>query len=101
MKHIKKPKAAWWVAFMDIQSISKRSPLIYEPRQEIHDKQVPKYFFCGFLEWLYIKNTLRNSLETDQMLTTNLAMKFEGKKLKNTQNFKDDLASAKNDPWMT
>ena len=36
-----KPKAPWWVAFMDIQNISNHSPFIYKPTQEIHDKQVP------------------------------------------------------------
>ena len=48
---------------MDIQNISSRSPFIYKPTQEIHDKQEPKYhfnndyyykirtnFFYGFLD---------------------------------------------------
>ena len=71
---------------MDIQDIANHSAFIYKPPQEIHDKQISKYgfnndcqkigtnFFFGFLDWLYIKNTLGNSLETDQMLTINLAM---------------------------
>ena len=33
------------VAFMDIKIISNHSPFIYKPTQEIHDKQVPKYYF--------------------------------------------------------
>ena len=40
-----KAQSFWWVAFMDIQSISNHSPFIYEPTQEIHEKQVPKYDF--------------------------------------------------------
>ena len=44
VKHIK-PKGYWWMAFMDIQSISNQSPFIYKPTQEIHDKQVTNYDF--------------------------------------------------------
>ena len=39
VKHLK-AKASWWVAFVDIQSISNHSPFIYKPTQKIHDKQV-------------------------------------------------------------
>ena len=42
---MQKPKASWWAAFMDTQSISNHFPFIYKPTQEIHDKQVPN---CDF-----------------------------------------------------
>ena len=40
-----KPKASWWVAFMNIRNISNHSAFIYKPTQEMYDKQVPKYNF--------------------------------------------------------
>ena len=43
--NIKKPKAFWWVTFMDIQSISNHSPFVCKPTQEIHEKQAPNYDF--------------------------------------------------------
>ena len=44
VKHTK-PKASWWVAFVDIQNISNHFSFIYKPTQEIDDKQVQKYDF--------------------------------------------------------
>ena len=39
------PKASWRMAYVNILNISNRSPFIYKPTKEIHDKQVPKYDF--------------------------------------------------------
>ena len=44
VKHIK-VKASWWMDFTDIRNISKYSPFICKPTQEIHDTEVTEYDF--------------------------------------------------------
>ena len=45
IKNNQKPKASWWMAFMNIQNISNHSSFIYKLTQDIDDKQVQKYDF--------------------------------------------------------